>query len=875
MKKSIISLLIIVSLLCSTVCNICFANNTEKKELLVGFSTPFAPFQENINDELVGYDVDVMNYICSQLNLEPKYIDVPDFMDLLPMLFSGEIDCVTSLGTSEERMTKFDFTRPYYVGTFIDPEDPTNDELVRWSIAFPKGSSYTNQFNDIILKAEKNGTLQKMASKYNLSHTGTDAVINGDFSAVAGTYKNSYNEEIKLYENGLDEWRLNNEYFEYKIEHIWEDGGSYQWIIVPYDPYDKDVALEGYRMIIYPENVEVKTVGGEIVQSDTSKIRLWCGNGDVYDNQYIYYKQDEALSDATNALFNGDFSEFSGIYKYNSGNSFELLANGLSNLDISDEETEFRVEDITKCSDGTYMWSVNCYYYGECIDGAMCILYPKGVEVVSYDGRILPTDTTKVRFWSGNAEVSDVQYIAYKQDETVDEIKVVLNGEEIEFDQPPVMINDRVMVPIRAVAEKMGDTVKWSGYLNSALIVHADRMVIFKNNSEQALIYADPTESSTWSSYYCDVPPQVINDRTLTPVRAIGECLGAKVDWDGDTQTVIINYDKNTPNTLKDNAFTQLNAYYSSLLQASDFTTCSDEINEFYNSRSNWSDTFIIFWDDWTISLDILASGEKTNVYMLKNCFAEILSKIPDSDVKDFDVYTEILDWLSKTSKLADIDFTKVDKVVNISVQTANSLSKFGNAIDKAGTALDFTGVGIDVLAELLSDYSTGMLYIDTLRNSFKNSGIEDEVVYAALDELENDYVNKCANTLIENATSMSSSALLKLITSGAFNVASFGKDILNWVVDNDDKADAVKNINCIYLFNEYIDKAYSDVRNNLIADPTEIDDYIRLFNFQKIVKTKMYESMDRLRKKSDQYTQTRISEQLDKLKKTSYIIWE
>lgn len=67
----------------------------------------------------------------------------------------------------------------------------------------------------------------------------------------------------------------------------------------------------------------------------------------------------------------------------------------------------------------------------------------------------------------------------------------------------------------------------------------------------------------------------------------------------------------------------------------------------------------------------------------------------------------------------------------------------------------------------------------------------------------------------------------------------------------------------------------YSDVRNNLITAPTEIDDYIRLFNFQKIVKTKMYESMDRLRKKSDQYTQTRITEQLDKLEKSSYIIWE
>ena len=35
-----------------------------------------------------------------------------------------------------------------------------------------------------------------------------------------------------------------------------------------------------------------------------------------------------------------------------------------------------------------------------------------------------------------------------------------------------------------------------------------------------------------------DVPPQLINSRTLVPLRAIFEAMGAKVDWDGDTQTV-------------------------------------------------------------------------------------------------------------------------------------------------------------------------------------------------------------------------------------------------------------------------------------------------------------------------------------------------
>ena len=35
-----------------------------------------------------------------------------------------------------------------------------------------------------------------------------------------------------------------------------------------------------------------------------------------------------------------------------------------------------------------------------------------------------------------------------------------------------------------------------------------------------------------------DVPPQLMNDRTMVPLSAIFEAMGAKVDWNGDTQTV-------------------------------------------------------------------------------------------------------------------------------------------------------------------------------------------------------------------------------------------------------------------------------------------------------------------------------------------------
>jgi N-acetylmuramoyl-L-alanine amidase len=36
-----------------------------------------------------------------------------------------------------------------------------------------------------------------------------------------------------------------------------------------------------------------------------------------------------------------------------------------------------------------------------------------------------------------------------------------------------------------------------------------------------------------------DVPAQIINDRTYVPVRVIFEALGAEVDWDDATKTVL------------------------------------------------------------------------------------------------------------------------------------------------------------------------------------------------------------------------------------------------------------------------------------------------------------------------------------------------
>lgn len=115
-------------------------------------------------------------------------------------------------------------------------------------------------------------------------------------------------------------------------------------------------------------------------------------------------------------------------------------------------------------------------------------------------------------------------------------IKVTLNGEQIYFDQSPVIRNGRTLVPVRAIFEAMGCTVLWDG-ANQIVNVATEFGMMTLGIGSNYISYRNENEDR---SIFTDVPPQIINMRTLVPVRAIAECTGYKVEWDDSTQTVII-----------------------------------------------------------------------------------------------------------------------------------------------------------------------------------------------------------------------------------------------------------------------------------------------------------------------------------------------
>lgn len=112
-------------------------------------------------------------------------------------------------------------------------------------------------------------------------------------------------------------------------------------------------------------------------------------------------------------------------------------------------------------------------------------------------------------------------------------ITVTLNGDKIEFDVQPQLIDDRTMVPLRKIFEAMGAVVDWNNDTQTVTATKDDKVVTAKINDKN--LYINGVAKTL------DVPPMIVDGRTLVPARFVAESFGANVDWVDSTQTVVIS----------------------------------------------------------------------------------------------------------------------------------------------------------------------------------------------------------------------------------------------------------------------------------------------------------------------------------------------
>ena len=113
-----------------------------------------------------------------------------------------------------------------------------------------------------------------------------------------------------------------------------------------------------------------------------------------------------------------------------------------------------------------------------------------------------------------------------------DEVNVIINGEQLHSDVPAQIIGGRTMVPMRAVFEALNADISWD---NTAKKITAN-----KNDIKIEMTVGETKFYKNNILNTLDVPAQIIDGRTLVPVRVVSESLGCDVDWNNDSKTVVI-----------------------------------------------------------------------------------------------------------------------------------------------------------------------------------------------------------------------------------------------------------------------------------------------------------------------------------------------
>ena len=114
-----------------------------------------------------------------------------------------------------------------------------------------------------------------------------------------------------------------------------------------------------------------------------------------------------------------------------------------------------------------------------------------------------------------------------------DGVSVSVNDNII--DAQAVIVDSRTLVPVRGVFEELGYTVEWDAETKTATLT-GDKTVVIQSGS--TVFTVDGEEVTP------EVPQQIIEGRFMLPLRAVGEAIGADVDWDAETKTVIIKEHK-------------------------------------------------------------------------------------------------------------------------------------------------------------------------------------------------------------------------------------------------------------------------------------------------------------------------------------------
>jgi len=124
----------------------------------------------------------------------------------------------------------------------------------------------------------------------------------------------------------------------------------------------------------------------------------------------------------------------------------------------------------------------------------------------------------------------------------IGQTEFTVNGNSRTLDSPPVIKNSRTLLPIRAIIEALDGSVSWDATEKKVTVTLGSTTIELWIGKSVAKVNSIDTPIDSTNS---KVVPEIINSRTMLPLRFITENLGCNVQWDGTTKTITITYPEN------------------------------------------------------------------------------------------------------------------------------------------------------------------------------------------------------------------------------------------------------------------------------------------------------------------------------------------
>ena len=134
-------------------------------------------------------------------------------------------------------------------------------------------------------------------------------------------------------------------------------------------------------------------------------------------------------------------------------------------------------------------------------------------------------------------------------DVTVIPVETIITKKNVKFDTPPVIKQGRTLIPVRALTEGFGATVEWNAEERIVTVSKGDVVIVFNLNDGKVLVNDEETA--------IDVPAQIMNNRTIVPLRFILERFKLKVEYDSETGIIEIDEEADESNTDDDEENTE------------------------------------------------------------------------------------------------------------------------------------------------------------------------------------------------------------------------------------------------------------------------------------------------------------------------------